>query len=71
MPSIQRITDQQLEGQFSRDPASPTDTKKMGALCCHPATALLIKGSEPDPRRVQTGPQIDRVRDDQGARIRA
>jgi hypothetical protein len=55
MPSIQRITDQQLEGRFDRAPMSPADVKKMGAPSCHPAMALLIRGSKPDPRRVRTG----------------
>jgi hypothetical protein len=71
MPSIQRITDQQLKGRFDRAPASPTDVKKTGAPSFHPTTALLIRDSKPDPRRVRTGAQINRVRDDEGARIRA
>jgi hypothetical protein len=29
--------------------------EKAGALSCHLATALLIRGSKPDPRRVRTG----------------
>jgi hypothetical protein len=29
--------------------------QKVGAPSCHPAVALLIRGSKPDPRRVQTG----------------
>jgi hypothetical protein len=29
--------------------------EKSGAPSCHPATALLIRGSKPDPRRVRTG----------------
>jgi hypothetical protein len=55
MPSIRRITDQQLKGQFDRAPMSPVDVKKTGAPSCHPATALLIRGSKPNPRRVRTG----------------
>jgi hypothetical protein len=34
---------------------SPADVKKIGTSSCHPATALLIGGSKPDPRRVWTG----------------
>jgi hypothetical protein len=55
MPSIQRITDQQLKGWFNKAPMSPADVKRTGAPSCHPATALLIRGSKPDPRRVRTG----------------
>jgi hypothetical protein len=55
MPSTQRVTDQQLEGQVNHDPTSPADATKMGAPRCHPTTALQIRGSEPDPRRVRTG----------------
>jgi hypothetical protein len=29
--------------------------RKVRAPSCHPATALLIRGSKPDPRRVRTG----------------
>jgi hypothetical protein len=29
--------------------------KRRGAPSCHPVTALLIRGSKPDPRRVRTG----------------
>jgi hypothetical protein len=55
MPSIQRITDQQLKGWFDQEPMSPADVKKTGAPSCHPAMTLLIRGSKPDPRRVRTG----------------
>jgi hypothetical protein len=44
---------------------------KDGAAQAPPRTALLIRGSEPDPRRVQTGAPDHRVRDDEGTRIRA
>jgi hypothetical protein len=54
MPSIRGITDQWLEGRFDRDPASSTDQTKTGAPHCHHAKALLIRGSNPDPRRVRT-----------------
>jgi hypothetical protein len=34
---------------------SPADVKKTRTPSCHPATALLMRGSKPDPRRVRTG----------------
>jgi hypothetical protein len=37
------------------DPSSLADAKKSEAPSCHPATALLIRGSKPYPRRVRTG----------------
>jgi hypothetical protein len=43
---------------------------KDGAAQAPPRTALLISGSEPDPRRVRTGAPDHRVRDDEGTRIR-
>jgi hypothetical protein len=55
MPSIQRITDQQLKGWFDRALMSPADVKKTGAPSCYPAMALLIRGSKSNPRRVRTG----------------
>jgi hypothetical protein len=36
-----------------------------------PRTALLIRGSKPDPEGFEQVPQINRVRGDEGARIRA
>jgi hypothetical protein len=55
-PRFQRITVQQLEGRPNREPMSLADVKKTGgAFRCHPATALLIRGVEPNPRRVRTG----------------
>jgi hypothetical protein len=42
--------------------------QKFGAPNCHPAVALLIRGSKPDPRRVQTGAPD---RQSQGRRGRA
>jgi hypothetical protein len=53
-PRIRRITDQQVEGRLNREPMNPADATKTGAPSCHPATALLIRGSKPDPRRVRT-----------------
>jgi hypothetical protein len=44
---------------------------KDGAAQVPPRTALLIRGSKPDPRRVRTGAPDHRVRDDEGTRIRA
>jgi hypothetical protein len=52
---FQRITDQWLDGWPDRKPMSPADVKKTGPFICHPAMALLIRGSESDPRRVRTG----------------
>jgi hypothetical protein len=34
---------------------SPANVKKTETPSCHPAMALLIRGSKPDPRRVRTG----------------
>jgi hypothetical protein len=48
-----------------------TQMRKDGSTPLLPRTALLIRGSKPDPRRVRTGAQITRVRDDEGAHIRA
>jgi hypothetical protein len=45
--------------------------RKDGAAQAPPRTALLIRGSKPDPRRVRTGTPDRRVRDDEGTRIRA
>jgi hypothetical protein len=51
----------------------PLDDRKRkdGAAQAPPRTALLIRGSKPDPRRVRTGTPDRRVRDDEGTRIRA
>jgi hypothetical protein len=54
-PRIWRITDQQLEGRLGREPTNPANATNTGAPNCHPAMALLIIGSKPDPQRVQTG----------------
>ena len=45
--------------------------RKDGAAQAPPRTALLIRGSKPDPRRVRTGAPDHRVRDDEGTHIRA
>jgi hypothetical protein len=50
---------------------SPEDVKKTETPSSHPATALLIRGSKPDPRRVRTGTPDQRSQDDKGAHIRA
>jgi hypothetical protein len=44
-----------FEGRLGREPTDPADATKTGAPSRHPATALLIRGSKPDPRRVRTG----------------
>jgi hypothetical protein len=44
---------------------------KDGAAQAPPRTALLIRGSKPDARRVRTGTPDHRVRDDKGTHIRA
>jgi hypothetical protein len=45
--------------------------RKHGAAQAPPRTALLIRGSKPDPRRVRTGTPDRGVRDDEGTSIRA
>jgi hypothetical protein len=67
-PRIRRITDQQLEGRLGREPTNSADVNKTGAPSFHPATALLIRGLKPDPRRVRTGAPD---RQSQGRRGRA
>jgi hypothetical protein len=54
-PRFRRITNQQLVGRFDREPPSLADVERWWAPCCHPAAALLIRGSKPDPQRVRTG----------------
>jgi hypothetical protein len=51
----------------------PLDGRKCkdGAAQVPPRTALLIRGSEPNPRWVRTGAPDRRVRDDEGTCIRA
>jgi hypothetical protein len=58
------------QGQAHPDPSTAANAKD-GAAQAPPRTALLIKGSKPDPRRVRTGALDRRVRDDKGTRIRA
>jgi hypothetical protein len=67
-PRLERITDQQLVDRLDREHMSPADVGKTGAPSCHPATALLIRGSKRDPRRVRTGTPDQRS---QGRRGRA
>jgi hypothetical protein len=52
------------------DPLTAANEKD-GATQAPPRTALLIRGSKPDPRRVRTGASDRRVKDDEGTRIRA
>jgi hypothetical protein len=58
-------------GRFDREPPSLADVERRGAPCCHPAAALLIRGSKPNPEGFEQAPQINKVRDDEGAHIRA
>jgi hypothetical protein len=53
-PRFTRITDQRFEGQRSQGPSKPADAKD-GSTQLLPRTALLIRGSKPDPRWVRTG----------------
>jgi hypothetical protein len=50
-----RIIDQRLVGRAYPRALEPRRCKKSGAPGCHPAAALPISGSKPDPRRVRTG----------------
>jgi hypothetical protein len=68
-PMPRCAADQRLEGQRDHTPRRPQ--RKDGAAQTQPRTALLIRGSKPDPRRVRTGAPDRRVRDDEGTRIRA
>jgi hypothetical protein len=47
-------TDQRLENWRGQGPSKPADAKD-GSTQLLPRTALLIRGSKPDPRRVRTG----------------
>jgi hypothetical protein len=60
---------QRLEGRHAQTTRRPQ--RKDGAAQAPPRTALLIRGSKPDPRRVRTGAPDRRVRDDEGTRVRA
>jgi hypothetical protein len=74
-------SDSSYEFDFGSDPDEPESEistaeqplsgPTTGLVRCHPAMALLIRDLKPDPRKVRTGAQINRVRDDEGARIRA
>jgi hypothetical protein len=63
MPSIQRITDQQLKGRFDRAPMSTTDVKKDGSTQLPPRNgptdqgfeAWPSKGSNRRPRSTESG----------------
>jgi hypothetical protein len=70
-PRFKRINDQQLVDQLDRKHMSPTDVERTGAPSCHLATALLIRGSKPDPRRVRTGTPDRLSQGQRGACIRA
>jgi hypothetical protein len=65
-----RAANKRLESWLVQTPRRP-QTRKDGAVQARPRTALLIRGSKPDPRRVRTGASDRRVRDDEGTRIRA
>jgi hypothetical protein len=57
-PQVPSIYKKLLISGSRAGPAKNPETcrcEKTGALSCHPATALLIRGSKPDPRRVRTG----------------
>jgi hypothetical protein len=49
-----KTTDQQHGNRHGQAPLKPADAK-YGSTQLLPRTALLIRGSKPDPRRVQTG----------------
>jgi hypothetical protein len=53
-PRLTGTTDQQLKGWLGQGPSKPADAKD-GSTQLLPRTALLIRGSKPDPRRVRTG----------------
>jgi hypothetical protein len=53
-PRLTETTDQQFEGWRGQGPSKPADAKD-GSTQLLPRTALLIRGSKPDPRRVRTG----------------
>jgi hypothetical protein len=51
---LQKTTNQQHGSWHGQAPSKPTDAKD-GSTQLLPRTALLIRGSKPDPRRVRTG----------------
>jgi hypothetical protein len=53
-PRLTETTDQQYEGWHGQGPLKPADAKD-GSTQLPPRTALLIRGSKPDPRWVRTG----------------
>jgi hypothetical protein len=53
-PQFTETTDQRLENWHGQGPSKPVDAKD-GSTWLLPHTALLIRGSKPDPRRVRTG----------------
>jgi hypothetical protein len=53
-PRFTEITDLQFENWHGQRPSKPADAKD-GSTQLLPRTALLIRGSKPDPRRVRTG----------------
>jgi hypothetical protein len=52
--NTRETTDQRLENWRGQGPLKPADAKD-GSTQLLPRTALLIRGSKPDPRRVRTG----------------
>jgi hypothetical protein len=52
-PRLTETIDQQFEGWHGQGPSKPADAKD-GSTRLLPRTALLIRGSKPDPRRVRT-----------------
>jgi hypothetical protein len=53
-PRLTETTDQQFEDRHGQGPSKPADAKD-GSTPLLPRTALLIRGSKPDPRQVRTG----------------
>jgi hypothetical protein len=53
-PRLTETTDQQFEDWHGQRPSKPADAKD-GSTQLLPRVALLIRGSKPDSRRVQTG----------------
>jgi hypothetical protein len=53
-PRFTETTDQRFEGWHNQGPSKPADAKD-GSTQLLPRTALLIRGSKPDPRWVRTG----------------
>jgi hypothetical protein len=53
-PRFTGTTDQRFEGWHDQGPSKPADAKD-GSTQLLPRTALLIRGSKPDPRWVRTG----------------